>query len=292
MCSALALLAHRTEKDREKISLLIDFSKYSNLTGLSMIRMSLDVLKILSDHYPERLGSAWMVHASWSFTFFWKSISPFLDHVTKKKIFFINKLQELRDWIDEDVLEVEYSGKNDAEYSYEEYKAREAALFPPYHEDGDLVHPPGSSHAHDAQESKKKKKSKKKRQQHDEEHGEAATEEAESSETPAGLHAASSTSEVEASSSTKSKKKKMKKRSSASAPIESSHEHSEESRESANADHFHKDSKHSKHHEKRSSASVDTSDLDHSADSEKEAPDTQKKVKKSKKKIAEEEHEA
>ena len=270
----------RAEKDREKISLLIDYSKYSNLTGLSMIRMSLDVLKILSDHYPERLGTAWMVHASWSFSFFWKSISPFLDNVTKKKIFFINKLPELRDWIDEEVLEVEYSGKNEAAYQYEAYKAHEATHFPPYGEDGELLYlPAGASGIHE----KKKKKKKKVKEE----------ESTETADEPESLHATSSTSEADPSSNTKSSKKKKKKRSSVSAPTESSHDHSEESRVSTTGDHPAESSKGSDRHEKHSSASLDAYTLDRSTDSETEEGESRKKAKKVKKaKLAGEEAEA
>lgn len=137
--------------------------------------MSMDVLKILSDHYPERLGSAWMVHASWSFSFFWKTISPFLDNVTKKKIFFIGKLPELKDWIDDDILEVEYGGQNEEEYNYEIMKEREDRLFPPHNEEGELVklfedeaeeeevQEKNAESEGDEQKKEKKKKSKKKK---------------------------------------------------------------------------------------------------------------------------------
>ena len=186
------------------------------MAGLSMIRMAMDVLKILSDHYPERLGTAWMVHPSWSFTFFWKSISPFIDNVTKKKIFFINKLQELKDWIDEDVLEAEYGGKNEKKYSYDEIKDREDTLFPPYNEDGTLVTTGEETAAEDGEKKKKKKKKKKVAE------GEEAVEDVEGvTESSDAQSAATSASEPsDAKESKKSKKSKKQADASASEAAE------------------------------------------------------------------------
>lgn len=206
------------------MSLLIDFSKYSQLSGMSMIKMSLEVLSILSDHYPERLGTAWMVHVSWSFTFFWKAISPFLDSVTKKKIFFISKLPELKEWIDDDVLEVEYGGDNDTEYDYETIKTRDDSLFPPYNEAGELVHvlPVASSSTEESGTEKKpkKKKSKKQKEADDGSVTDSTSHTQDASETTDG--ATDSTSEP-----AKKKKKKSKRQ------LEGSTEPQETSRSSA-----------------------------------------------------------
>ena len=189
-----------------------------------MIKMSLEVLSILSDHYPERLGSAWMVHASWSFTFFWKAISPFLDPVTKKKIFFISKLPELKQWIDDDVLEVEYGGDNDTPYDYETIKTRDDSLFPPHNEAGELVHviPVASSSTEEpgTEKKSKKKKSKKHQEADDGSVTDSTSYTQDASETTDG--ATDSTSEP-----TKKKKKKSKRR------LEGSTEPQETSRSSA-----------------------------------------------------------
>lgn len=166
-------------KDREKVSLLIDFSKYSQSSGILNIRMSLDVLSILSNHYPERLGNAWIIGASWSFTFFWKAVSPFLDPVTKNKIFFIKDNKEFLQWIPEDVLEVEYGGKNDYQYSYEVYKPSQDRLYPPYDENGKLV---GADEVEAEEAPKKKSKKSKKAKEHKEE--DENVEEAAPSDTP------------------------------------------------------------------------------------------------------------
>lgn len=202
-CLEKCIRAGETQ-DREKMSLLIDYSKYSNLSGMSMIKMSLEVLKILSDHYPERLGSAFMVHASWSFTFFWKAISPFLDPVTKKKIHFISKLDELKEWIDEDVLEVEYGGKNEYEYSYEAIKLREDSLFPPYNEAGELVPVAGATSSTHGESSKKKNKKSKKKLAESQEKEESGT-------ADSALPADAETAEVSTEETTSSHSKKQKK---------------------------------------------------------------------------------
>ena len=166
-----------------------------------MIRMAMDVLKILSDHYPERLGSAFMVHPSWSFTLFWKSISPFIDNVTKKKIFMINKLPELKDWIPEDVLETEYGGNNEVKYSYEAIRGRDDKLYPPFNEAGQLVTPEGEVIVDDGE--KKKKKKKKKKATEGEETAEEAEVVAESSEAQSAAASGSEPSETKKSKKSK-----------------------------------------------------------------------------------------
>ncbi|KAI8982424.1 CRAL-TRIO domain-containing protein [Mycotypha africana] len=73
----------------EKISIVVDFkdSTASNNAGVSTCKKFLD---ILGNHYPERLGIAFLVNAPWFFLATFKIISPFMDPVTRNKIKFIN----------------------------------------------------------------------------------------------------------------------------------------------------------------------------------------------------------
>jgi hypothetical protein len=52
--------------------------------------ISRQTLQILTGHYPERLGVAYIVNAPWIFGTLWSLVSPFLDPVTKAKIRFVN----------------------------------------------------------------------------------------------------------------------------------------------------------------------------------------------------------
>lgn len=94
----------------EKISIVVDFkgSSMSNNPNVSTCKKFLD---ILSSHYPERLGVAFMINckfllcatyklsfffdnflllAPWFFLTTYKVISPFVDPITRNKVKFIN----------------------------------------------------------------------------------------------------------------------------------------------------------------------------------------------------------
>lgn len=112
----------------------MDFHKFTSSSGTS-IKIALDVLSILTNHYPERLGGAYIMNTPWAFTLFWKVVSPFLDDVTKKKIRFIKKYEELLEYIDKSELEAEYGGENQFVYDFETHFLKEDKEFPPYDDD-------------------------------------------------------------------------------------------------------------------------------------------------------------
>ena len=65
--------------------LIIDFNGYSMLNAPPM-STSKHTIKILQDHYPERLHCAILVAAPGLFRFAWAALSPFIDKVTKEKV--------------------------------------------------------------------------------------------------------------------------------------------------------------------------------------------------------------
>lgn len=73
-----------------KMTWLLDFVGYS-MRNAPSARTSLDVLHVLQNHYPERLGCAVCYSAPSLFSLTWKAVAPFIDPVTKKKIDFVEK---------------------------------------------------------------------------------------------------------------------------------------------------------------------------------------------------------
>ncbi|KAG0189900.1 hypothetical protein DFQ28_002785 [Apophysomyces sp. BC1034] len=121
----------------ETIDIVIDFKDSSSSHNPS-IATSKKFLDILSNHYPERLGVAFIVKSPWFFLTSFKIISPFIDPVTKAKIKFVHdsdkvKYDEnnkpsnnddqvfLQDFIAAEQLEVEFGGKHNFEFQIEQY---------------------------------------------------------------------------------------------------------------------------------------------------------------------------
>jgi len=123
-----ALAANKN--NREKILLIIDFKGHNQISGMSNIKVSLEVLQILQDNYPETLGVAIMCNAPWSFTIFWNIISPFLHEITREKVKFIKDEKEFLQYVDAEHLETTYGGNNNFKYIFEEHWDKEDKEFP------------------------------------------------------------------------------------------------------------------------------------------------------------------
>lgn len=70
---------------QESLALLIDFRNTSS-GGTPGLGIANQVLDILQNHYPERLGRALLTHLPWYVSMFLKAINPFIDPITKEKI--------------------------------------------------------------------------------------------------------------------------------------------------------------------------------------------------------------
>eukprot|EP00882_Tetradesmus_deserticola_P008651 GHRQ01009121.1.p1 GENE.GHRQ01009121.1~~GHRQ01009121.1.p1 ORF type:complete len:302 (+),score=129.81 GHRQ01009121.1:331-1236(+) len=68
---------------------MLDLAVYSpsNAPALSV---TLGVLQLLANHYPERLHKAYVVNAPSIFQMAWKVLQPFIDPVTRSKAAFVN----------------------------------------------------------------------------------------------------------------------------------------------------------------------------------------------------------
>jgi len=119
------------KNNKEKLLLIVDFKNHSSLSGLTNLDTSLEVLNVLQNYYPETLFKALIVNAPWSLSIFWSMISPFLQEVTRQKMIFINEISEFLEYVDPDELEVDYGGKQEFKYSFEEHWKREDIEFPP-----------------------------------------------------------------------------------------------------------------------------------------------------------------
>ncbi|CAG5181038.1 uncharacterized protein ALTATR162_LOCUS9562 [Alternaria atra] len=70
---------------QESLALLIDF-RNTGAGGTPSLGVAKQVLDILQNHYPERLGRALLTHLPWYVNAFLKLVNPFIDPVTKSKI--------------------------------------------------------------------------------------------------------------------------------------------------------------------------------------------------------------
>ncbi|ORX63165.1 CRAL/TRIO domain-containing protein [Hesseltinella vesiculosa] len=106
----------------ENIAIIVDFKDAASAHNPS-IGTCKKFLDILGNHYPERLGIAFVVKSPWFFFLTFKMISPFMDPVTKNKIKFVyddsgkqdtkattNEWVHIQEHIPKDQLETEYGG--------------------------------------------------------------------------------------------------------------------------------------------------------------------------------------
>lgn len=105
----------------EQMVWVIDFGEYSNrhATPLSVAR---EILDILSNQYPERLGAALLISAPFIFSVFFTAVKPFIHPVTRQKIHFVGKsnqeqVDSLSKFFDITTVEKRFSGSSDFEFN-------------------------------------------------------------------------------------------------------------------------------------------------------------------------------
>ena len=77
----------------EQLIWVVDFEGYSPKSA-PPISVAKEVLSILSNHYPERLGFALLLDAPKIFSLFYSAIKGFINSVTRKKVIFCNGKSE------------------------------------------------------------------------------------------------------------------------------------------------------------------------------------------------------
>jgi len=101
--------------------------------GLAEMKMSRELLSIMQNHYPGRLGIAFMYNAPWAFSLFWKLLYPFVAEETKQKIIFAERQELFLEYVEAPNLEIDYGGTDDFKYNFQEHWMREDHLFPLEH---------------------------------------------------------------------------------------------------------------------------------------------------------------
>eukprot|EP01080_Neovahlkampfia_damariscottae_P001901 gene1901-1041_t len=108
---------------------LIDFSDFST-SGAPPISQCIETLKILANHFPERLAHCFFMDTPWLFKFFWATISAFVNQKTADKVIIVtssssqeDKQQTMSKYFDLDFLEKGFGGNSDYVFDSDEYFA-------------------------------------------------------------------------------------------------------------------------------------------------------------------------
>lgn len=110
---------------QEQMSWLIDFTGWS-ISNSVPVKSARDTVNILQNHYPERLGIAFLYNPPRIFEAFWKIVKYFLDAKTFQKVKFVypknnDSVELMRSYFDEENLPKEFGGKAMLNYDHEEF---------------------------------------------------------------------------------------------------------------------------------------------------------------------------
>ncbi|KAI8582450.1 hypothetical protein K450DRAFT_227232 [Umbelopsis ramanniana AG] len=131
---SLELAAALVPDDVHTMDIIVDFrdAGSGDTPGVGMAKQFID---ILGNHYPERLGVAFLVHTPWFFWTTFKLVSPFIDPVTRAKVKFVDLKEpkdgqkanknpdwvQLTDFVDKEQLESDFGGDIAWKWNFEEY---------------------------------------------------------------------------------------------------------------------------------------------------------------------------
>jgi hypothetical protein len=110
---------------QEQMAWLIDFTGWS-ITNNVPLKSARETISILQNHYPERLGIAFLYNPPRIFEAFWKIVKYFLDNKTFQKVKFVypknkDSVELMRSYFDEENLPRELGGKSILNYNHEEF---------------------------------------------------------------------------------------------------------------------------------------------------------------------------
>ena len=102
---------------QETLALLVNY-KHCKSGQNASLDQGRQTIYILQNHYPERLGKAFIQELHWTLKMFYKLIAPFIDPVTKEKM---NFDPDLREFIPPEQLIKDYGGDVNFVYEHEKY---------------------------------------------------------------------------------------------------------------------------------------------------------------------------
>lgn len=107
---------------QDTLALLIDFKAAPAHLNLSArfpsLSISKQVLHILQNHYPERLGRGLFTNIPWIGYTFFKVVGPFIDPYTRLKTIYD---QPFQNFVPKEQLDKEFNGMLDFDYVHEDY---------------------------------------------------------------------------------------------------------------------------------------------------------------------------
>ncbi|CCH58864.1 hypothetical protein TBLA_0B00190 [Henningerozyma blattae CBS 6284] len=109
---------------QDSLALLIDFKDYPDVpkvqgnSAIPPLGVGKEVLNILQNHYPERLGKGLVTNIPWLAWTFLKLIYPFIDSMTREKLGFD---EPLVNFVPKEQLDKLYGGYLDFTYKHETY---------------------------------------------------------------------------------------------------------------------------------------------------------------------------
>lgn len=110
---------------QDTLALLIDFKAAPEHLNLSSkfpsLSISKQVLHILQNHYPERLGRGLFTNIPWIGYTFFKVVGPFIDPYTRLKTIYD---QPFQNFVPKEQLDKEFNGMLDFEYIHDTYWKR------------------------------------------------------------------------------------------------------------------------------------------------------------------------
>ncbi|KAK3358939.1 CRAL-TRIO domain-containing protein [Lasiosphaeria hispida] len=103
----------------ETLSLMIDYKPSKTRSNTNPgIAMAREVLNILQNHYPERLGKALIINTPWFVHGFFKIITPFIDPHTREKLKFN---EDMTQYVPSEQLWTTFKGALEFEYDHSIY---------------------------------------------------------------------------------------------------------------------------------------------------------------------------
>jgi len=106
---------------------IIAFADFS-MSNSPPINQCIETIKILSNHYPERLAYCYMMDTPWIFGLFWRSVSGFINQKTASKVVMITnstskdeKEKIMKKNFDLKSIEKDFGGESDFSFDPKKY---------------------------------------------------------------------------------------------------------------------------------------------------------------------------